>query len=169
MHRGWQIRAGAALRMTWWITLLKIGLPVAAVAALYFWAHDAGWRDRDGTVQAEVQDAVNEAVNKERKECATEQESVGVLIDELQKQKNLANNQYADAIAKLYDATHSAGGSPAKSSATGSDNGVASGGRLYYADAAGAIPALQRAKIATDQANQLIGCQAYINSVVAPK
>lgn len=148
-----------------WLTVLKYGLPIALLAAFYFWAHDAGWKDRDSTVATEKQSAVDAAVKGERDACTAETQKLGGINAKLYKGLEKANNLYADAVGSLYDTRHIADPAAGVAGAAGSDNGAASGGRLYYADPAGAVPALSRAQTATKQAEQLIGCQSYINGV----
>lgn len=99
------------------------------------------------------------AVNDERYYCAENQKITEGVSDGLRKRVALANDRYADAVASLWDARHQ--NSPA-ANRTGLNNGTAAGGRLYYADPAGAMPALKRAHIASQQAEQLIACQAFI-------
>ena len=148
-----------------WLSIAKFLAPFAAIAALYFWAHDRGWHDRDGDIPALVQSGVDAAVKSERAACEADIKLTGGIADEYRKKTAAADARYADAVGKLYDATHNQPAKPRATVAAGGNNGAASGGRLYYADASGARPALDRALIATHQANQLIGCQAYIAGV----
>lgn len=150
-----------------YLSILKFAIPLALVAGLYFYAHDAGWRKRDATVADEIKAAVHESVDKERAACEKELKLIGGIADELQKQKDNTSNLYADAVGKLYDATHNRNKGAGFTSPAIGDSLPPRAGRLYYADPAGALPAIQRARIATDQANQLMGCQAYIRGVMA--
>lgn len=150
-----------------WVSVIEFCAPIIAIAALYFWAHDRGWHARDKDVPAEKQIAVDAAVGKERTQCQSDQELIGGITYDYQIKLDSANSKLADAIGQLYDAKHSTPAAPDVAAASSGDHAPSRNGRLYYADPTGAIPALQRAKIATDQAEQLIGAQAYIKEVLA--
>jgi hypothetical protein len=148
-----------------WFDVLKFLAPVAIVAALYFYAHDAGWKERDATVAAEKQKAVDDQVAIERTACDGEKKALGGIAYDLQKKNDSAYGMYADVVGKLYDRTHAPDGSAGDSRAASGGDGTSGIGRLYYADPAGARPAIDRSLIATKQANRLIGCQAYVREV----
>lgn len=152
-----------------WELLIKILAPIGVAAGIYFYGHHVGYDARDALVTAEIESAVSLAVGGERDTCTKELVKNGRITDEISKGKNIAVNLYADAIGKLYDKTHDSSGSAGPSTAAGINHEAAGPGRLYYADPAGAVPAIERSRIATDQAYELIGCQAYVLSLPGVK
>lgn len=147
-----------------WLTLAKFLAPIVLIAAIYFYAHDAGWKERDGLVQGEIDKAVAKAVGGERDSCKTKLSDMGRINNDLSNAKDATANLYADAIGKLYDTNHRPDPGAGMGGSTSIDHETAGDNRLYYTNPAAARSLIERDRIASDQASQLIGCQSYINT-----
>ncbi len=145
-----------------WLSIAKFAAPVVIVLAIYFYGHDAGWHKREALVPAEIQTAADAVVKTEREACAADQALTKGVSDGYQKNLTAANRRYADAVGLLYDASHKNGCAIPSGAGVGLDAG-AHDNRLYYADQRAAYAALERARIATTQAEQLTACQKFIN------
>lgn len=144
--------------LRYWQPILAALLVAVASWYLHSWRVDA-LKAKHGE---EIKAAVASAVTVERDACAKQQKLTQGVSDAYQKKLAAANARYNNAVRELLTAT----GNPASPTAgTAERRDAAPGaGRLYYADEAGAIPALERAAIASRQAEQLIACQDFIRA-----
>ena len=136
------------------IRFLPYILP-AIVAAMLGWKAAAMW------YEGEIDDAVQTARAEEIAACTKAQAITQGVADATQTKLDAIHARYADALGRLYDATHSA--APTTGNAKPSDE-TATDHRLYYADPSAARAALDRARIASEQAEQLVGCQAFLRA-----
>ncbi len=140
--------------MLMFLRLLPYGLP-ALVAALLVWKATAWW------YEGEIKDAVQTARAEEIAACTKAQAITQGVADATQTKLDAVHARYADALGRLYDATH--GNAPASGNTQPSDE-AATDNRLYYAHPSAARAALDRARIASEQAEQLVGCQAFLRA-----
>ncbi len=105
---------------------------------------------------------------KHAKELASLEETLTAKCTEDQKKAQGVSNEYQKKLtsttAKLNAALRRLHDNQTASNdrATSGYNATSGDGRLYYANPAGAVPSLERAAIATKQAEQLIACQNFI-------
>lgn len=89
--------------------------------------------------------------------CSEDQKKSQGVSNEYQKKLTSTNAKLNDALRRLRNSERKT------DDRTSSGYNATSGdGRLYYADPTGAVPSLERAAIATKQAEQLIACQNFI-------
>lgn len=89
--------------------------------------------------------------------CTEDQKKAQGVSNEYQKKLTSTNAKLNDALRRLRNSERKT------DDRTSSGYNATSGdGRLYYADPTGAVPSLERAAIATKQAEQLIACQNFI-------
>lgn len=145
-----------------WFAIAKFVAPLAVLLGVYLYAHDAGWKERDATVLQEKQDAALAAANAVSEKCAKDKALTNEVSYEYQEKIKAANDRLAAALGSLYDVRHNkSGGTTARDAAGRRDDGAADN-RLYYPNERAAASALERAAVATRQAEQLIACQGFI-------
>jgi hypothetical protein len=89
--------------------------------------------------------------------CAEDQKKVQGVSNEYQKKLTSTTAKLNAALRRLHNNQ-----TASNDRATSGYNATSGDGRLYYSDPAGAVPSLERAAIATKQAEQLIACQNFI-------
>lgn len=99
---------------------------------------------------------VDRAVKAANELCEKNAKLTDGVTDALNKKLATANARHADAIGRLYDAAHRPPVSAIGNDGASYDNG------LYYADRRAATAALDRAFIASKQAEQLTACQSFV-------
>ena len=147
-----------------WFAIAKFAAPLLFIAGVYFYAHDAGWKERDAECAAEKQTVADETAKAERSACRADINSSEEIHDDYQKKLAAISARHADALGRLYDATHANRVPPDASAAEARADGT-SNNRLYYANATAARAAIERAQIASAQAAQLGSCIAYVKKV----
>lgn len=151
-----------------WISILKFLAPVSLFIGWGMYQHDAGWKKRDATVAQEKQDAATAAAQAVNDQCAKDKALTSGVSHEYQIKLKAANDRLSAALGSLYDARHGDDKSSGISGSAGGRDGLSSAYGLYYADERAAVAALDRAAIATRQAEQLIACQGFIRGERAP-
>lgn len=127
----------------------------AIVAAMLGWKAAAMW------YEGKITNAVETARAEEIAACTKAQAITQGVADVTQTKLDAVHARYADALGRLYDATH---GKPPATGNTQPSDEAATDHRLYYADPSAARAAIDRARIASEQAEQLVGCQAFIRA-----
>ena len=147
-----------------WFAIAKFAAPFLFIVGVYFYAHDAGWRERDAACAAEKKVVADDTAKTERAACKADINSTEEIHDDYQKKLAAISARHADALGRLYDATHANRVSPdAAAAETRADR--AEDNRLYYANPGAARAAIERAQIASAQAAQLGSCIAYVKKV----
>jgi|SRR5215217_3617011 len=145
-----------------WADLLKFLAPIAVALGIYFWAHDAGWKERDATVAGEISKAVEAGGKLKDAECKTKQTDTKGICDGLARKNQTLSDKLADALGSLHDLRHgSVDGEPVRASASGNLD-QAGDNRLYYASTGAARTYLRRAYVASQQSIRLEACQEWI-------
>ena len=117
--------------MIGWFTALKFLAPIAAIVAMYFYAHDAGWNDRNALVAGEIKLAVDAAVEIEESRCSQDQKLIGGINDTFTNGLAAAGARYIDAIDGLRTPTIGGAEKPKPAKPAIIDHGAAGDNRLY--------------------------------------